>query len=325
MAKPDGDKAAHDSDVDRNILEKIFGRILIILKFSWAVIKDAYFNTFFKDNVSLMAAAISFYAVLSIIPLLLVFISVSGYVLESSEQAFQQVSDFLIAVIPSSATSIIEFLHNFVQKKNVFGAIGLVGLIWAGSRIFAVVEDSVNVVWKVEEGRAFWKSKILSLGLVPASVLTLIMSILLTAIFTIATKRTVPIIGLSISELTFFWRLLQLIIPILASIILFTLIYKFLPNRHIPLLSALVGAIVAAVFWEAAKILFDIYVQKYASYTKVYGSFGTLVIFVFWIYYSAFILLVGAEVGLAFENRRTKSEFMNIFQKIDWLSKDTKR
>ncbi|MBD3170419.1 MAG: YihY family inner membrane protein [candidate division Zixibacteria bacterium] len=299
-----------------------FSRFKGFWKVVWNILRDVYENTFFKDNVSLMAAAISFYAVLSIIPLMLVFVSIFGYILQSSEAAFQQVADFLVTIIPSSTTSIIDFLHDFVRKKGFFGAIGIVGLIWAGSRIFSAVENSINVVWKVESGRPFWKSKILSLVLVPASVLVLIFSIILTAIYAFAAKMTIPVLNINITDLSGIIKILQFVVPVFFSIVLFTLIYRFVPYRDVPWLSAVIGAVFAALFWETAKYLFDIYIKNYADYSKIYGSFGTLVVGVFWIYYSSFILLIGAEIGFAFEEHRTRSDFMRVFKKIDWLDED---
>ncbi|MCP4631340.1 MAG: YihY/virulence factor BrkB family protein [candidate division Zixibacteria bacterium] len=311
------DRLLNNQRLLNKFLYDLLRRTISFLKFSLAVLKDVYTHTFFKDNVGLMAAAISFYAVLSVIPLLLVFVSISGYVLNSSEYAFQKVSEFLVALIPSSTTSTINFLHDFINKKVVFGAIGIGGLIWAGSRIFAAVENSVNVVWKVENGRPFWKSRILSVIMVPASILALILSIILTAIYAFASKLTVPFLNLSLSEISTVGRALQVGLPIVISIVLFTLIYKYMPNREIPFLSAAIGAVFAAMFWEIAKLLFDIYVKNYTDYTKVYGSFGTLVIAVFWIYYSSFILLVGAEIGVAIEDNRKHSYFLNAFKKMD--------
>ncbi len=302
-----------------NRIKALGGKFMALGKFLLGVFQDAYIHTFYRDNISLMAAAISFYALLSIIPLLLVFISASGYVLNSSEDAFQKVADFLIAVIPSSTTSIIDFLHDFVRKKVVFGAIGLGGLIWAGSRIFSAVENSINAVWKVEQGRPFWKSKLLSMILVPVSVLALILSIMFTTLYTFASRKPMPIINISLSEISLLGRIMQVILPILISMIVFTLIYKYMPNKNIPLMSASFGAFFAAIFWEAAKLLFEIYVRNYTNYTKIYGSFGTLAIAVFWIYYSSFILLLGAEIGCAFDEKKKKSDFLNLFKKKDWL------
>lgn len=313
------DAIKNGKHIGKDKIKQASSRFVSFWKFVGAVVKDVYIHTFFRDNVSLMAAAISFYAMLSIIPLLLVFVSISGYVLNSSEYAFQKVSEFLVAVVPSSTTSTIEFLHDFVRKKVIFGAIGIAGLIWAGSRIFSAVENSINVVWKVEAGRPFWKSKLLSMILVPASVLVLILSIMLTAIYAFAAKMTVPVFNVSLSEISGLGHTMQIIIPIVVSMLLFTLIYMYIPNRSIPLISAVVGAVFAALFWEIAKLLFDIYVRNYADYARVYGSFGAMVIMVFWIYYSSFILLLGAEIGVAFEEHRKRSDFMNVFKNIDWL------
>jgi len=140
---------------------------------------------------------------------------------------------------------------------------------------------------------------------------------MLTAIYAFASQRPVPIINISLSEIGLLSKMIQIVLPVIVSMVLFTLIYKFMPYRYVPLLSAIVGAFFAAVFWEVAKILFDVYISNYTDYSKVYGSFGTLVVAVFWIYYSAFILLLGAEIGWAFDERRKQSEFLNLFKNFD--------
>lgn len=282
-------------------------------------VKDVYLQAFMRDNISLMAAAISFYALLSIIPILLVFVSISGYIMHSSEAAFQRVSEFLVTIVPSSTTATLDFLKDFVRKKNVFGGIGILGLIWAGSRIFAAVENSINVVWRAEKGRAFWKSKILSVILVPGSIVALILSIALTAIYTFAIKLSVPFINLSIIEISYIGRAVSLVAPVILSIMAFTMIYKFIPNRTIPWGPVIVGAIFAGISWEVAKVLFDIYMRNYTNYTRIYGSFGTIVIAIFWIYYSALILLLGAEIGVVLDEYRRRADFLRVFDRIDWL------
>ena len=101
------DAIKNGKQIGKDKIKQASSRFVSFWKFVGAVVKDVYIHTFFRDNVSLMAAAISFYAMLSIIPLLLVFVSISGYVLNSSEYAFQKVSEFLVAVVPSSTTSTI--------------------------------------------------------------------------------------------------------------------------------------------------------------------------------------------------------------------------
>lgn len=283
--------------------------------FAWSLVKGTYVHTFFVDNVSIMAAAISFYAILSIIPLLLIFSAISGYVLESSTAAFQKVLQLLIKVIPASATDITGFLSSFVRKKAVFGVIGILGLTWAASRIFSVIENALNVVWKVDKGRPYVKSKLLSLVLVPLSVLVLVASVLLTAVYTFVTHQTIPVLNFSLHDVGYTTKVLQIGIPLCLGVLLFFILYKYIPNRRVSNSAALMGALFAGVSWEFAKLLFDLYVKHYTNLERIYGSFGTLVVMLLWIFYSAFIALVGAEFGATFEEVSRKYKFFEIFKR----------
>jgi membrane protein len=269
-------------------------------------LKETFLHTFFKDNCSLMAAAISFYAILSFIPLFLVFISAAGFILHSSDQALAAVTMLLLKTFPTSTTAVFKILSDLIQRKMVFGIIGLAGLVWAASRIFSAVENSMNIVWKVQKGRAYWHSKFISLLLVPISVLILLSSLAFTAFYTVAKNLTIPLIGIKVSEATLVSKLFAILFPIILGFIFFFLIYKIIPHRKVDTKAALIGAICSSVMWEAAKLLFDIYIRHYAHYQKIYGSFGTLVVMFFWIYYSAFIVLIGAEIGSNYEEVKTK-------------------
>jgi membrane protein len=266
--------------------------------------KETFLHTFYRDNCSLMAAAISFYAILSVIPLFLVFISVSGFILHSSTQAFEAVTNLLLKTFPTSTTAVFKILSDLIQRKTVFGLIGLAGLTWAASRIFSAVENSMNVVWKVKKGRAYWHSKFLSLLLVPISVLIMFSSLAFTAFYTVAKNLEVPLIGLKVSEAAFMSKLFAILLPLILGLVMFFLIYKIIPYRKIDTKAALIGAVFASGLWEVAKLLFDIYIKNYANFQKIYGSFGTLVVMFFWIYYSSFIVLIGAEIGSNYEETK---------------------
>jgi membrane protein len=263
--------------------------------------KETFLHTFYKDNCSLMAAGISFYALLSVIPLFLVFLSVAGFILHSSEQALASVIILLMKTFPSSTTAVFKLLSDLIQRKAVFGLIGLAGLIWAASRIFSAVENAMNVVWKVKKGRAYWHSKFLSLLLVPIAVLIMLSSLAFTAFYTMARHLTIPLIGLKISEATLLSRFFAIFFPLILGFILFFLIYKIIPYRKVYARAALIGAICSSVMWELAKLLFDIYIKHYAHFERIYGSLGTPVVMLIWIYYSAFIILIGAEIGSNYE------------------------
>jgi len=253
-----------------------------------------------------MAAAISFYAILSVIPLFLVFLSAAGFILHSSEEALSSVIILLMKTFPASTAAIFELLSHLIQKKAVFGVIGLAGLMWGASRIFSAVENAMNIVWKVKKGRSYWHSKFLSLLLVPIAVLIMLSSLAFTAFYTVARHLTIPLIHLELSEATFVSRLFAILFPLILGFILFFLIYKIIPYRKVSTKSALIGAICSSVMWEVAKSLFDIYIKHYAHFEKIYGSLGTPVVMLIWVYYSAFIILIGAEIGSNYEEVKGK-------------------
>jgi membrane protein len=264
-------------------------------------LKETFLHTFYRDNCALMAAAISFYATLSFIPLFLVFMSVAGFVLHSSDQALVAVTTLLIETFPASTAAVFKILSDLMQRKTVFGLIGLAGLTWAASRIFSAVENAMSIVWKVKKGRAYWHSKFLSLLLVPIAVLIMFSSLAFTAFYTVARNLTIPLIDLNVSEATFVSKVFAIVFPMALGFVLFYLVYRIIPYRKVSPKAALIGALCSSVMWEAAKLLFDIYIKHYAHYQKIYGSFGTLVVMFFWIYYSAFIILIGAEIGSNYE------------------------
>lgn len=282
------------------------------LSFFLTWMKETFLHTFYRDNCSLMAAAISFYAILSVIPLFLLFISVSGFILHRSDQALQAVTDILLKTFPDSTVAVFGVISDLIRAKTVFGLIGLLGLTWAASRIFSAVENAMNVVWKVKKGRAYWHSKFISLLLVPISVLIMLSSLAFTAFYTVAKDLRVPLIGLKVSEAGLHSKLFAVILPLVLGLVLFFLVYKIIPGRKVDTKAALIGAACASGMWEVAKLLFDIYIKNYAHIHKIYGSFGTLAVMCFWIYYSSFILLIGAEIGSNYEETKSVTQLQNL-------------
>jgi len=117
------------------------------LIFLWSWFKETFIHFFFKDNCPLMAAAISFYAILSLIPLFLLLISLLGFVLHSSEKASSSAYFLLVKTLPLSTATSFKLLFRLIEKRGVFGLFGILGLTWAATRIFSVIEQSLNSVY----------------------------------------------------------------------------------------------------------------------------------------------------------------------------------
>jgi membrane protein len=272
--------------------------------FNW--VKETFLHTFYRDNCSLMAAAISFYAILSVIPLFLVFMSISGYVLHSSKQALQAVIIVLWRTSPTSIADGFQVITDLMAQKTVFGIIGILGSTWAASRIFSAVEDAMNTVWKVEKRRSYWHSKFLTLLLVPLTVLVMLSSLAFTALYTMAKNIEIPFIGLKLSQAHWISQISVVLLPLVLGMVMFFLTYKIIPNRKVSWQAALIGALCASGLWEVAKFLFDVYIQHYGNFQKMYGSFATIVVMLIWVYYSSFILLIGAEIGSNYEETKRR-------------------
>ena len=270
-----------------------------IFFFTW--MKQTFLRTFYTDNCALMAAAISFYAMLSVIPLFLVFMSISGYILHSSKHALEAVLMLLWRTSPVALADGFKILSDLMDRKAVFGAIGILGLTWAASRIFSAVENAMNIVWKVPRGRAFWHSKFITLLLVPITVLFMLSSLAFTALYAVAKNIEIPLIGLKLSQAHWIGQSLVILSPLVLGVIMFYLTYRIIPNRRTSGKAAFIGAVCASVMWELAKYVFDIYIRHYGNFQKTYGSFATIVVTLIWIYYSSFILLIGAEIGSNYE------------------------
>jgi membrane protein len=253
-----------------------------------------------------MAGAISFFTLISFIPLFLLTISALGYVLHSSDKAGLSIFKFLADNMPTSTVDTFTLLRGVIDKRQVFGLIGILGMIWAGSRIFFAVENSMNMIWRVERKRPYWKSRSLALILVPITVIVMLISVFLTSIYTTARNITIPYINLSLADSSLITQFLTLFFPLLTGFLFFYVIYKFIPYRKINNLYAVVGAIFASLMWEITKFIFDFYILNLAQYKIIYGPLTALIITFIWIYLSAFILVIGAEIGSNLEKVHQK-------------------
>lgn len=155
----------------------------------------------------------------------------------------------------------------------------------------------MNIVWRADKKRPYWKSRSLALILVPTTVLIMFISLLFTSIYATAQSIVIPYLNFSLAESSFLTQSISLFFPLLTGFIFFFVIYKFIPYRKIGNLYAAIGAIFASLMWEITKFIFDFYILNLAQYRKIYGPLAALIITFLWIYLSAFILVIGGEIG----------------------------
>jgi membrane protein len=249
------------------------------------------------------AAAIAFYGLLSFGPVILVVLAIGGLVLSGQADLMATIKENLTVLFPAAHNELLDQLTSFVAKSKVFGLVGVVGLLWSGSRVFASLDISLNEVWRVAQTRPYWRHRLLAMGLVPLLLLVFMSSMAITSVYSLITgSQWASNSGLS--ELPLIADVIRYVIPPILSWAIFFGLYWFLPARRIPARSAIIGSAVAAALWELAKLIFDVFLRNFGRMDTVYGTAAGIVILMLWFYYSAMTFLVGAVVGASDMDRR---------------------
>jgi membrane protein len=166
---------------------------------------------------------------------------------------------------------------------------------------------NINRAWSQAEERGFFKGRLVALAMVGALAALLILSVLSTAAFNLLPRMHVPLLGSLSLYKTAMWPLATGILAWLFSFGLFVALYRWVPNTSVPWPAALWSAGVAALLWEGAKRGFTWYLDAgLARYSLVYGSLGTVIALMFWLYLSAWITFFGAHLTAAIADHQRK-------------------
>jgi membrane protein len=262
---------------------------------------------FKEDKLQHWAAALTYYAVLSIFPALLVMVSLVG-LLADPARVTKVLTDTVSQLGPSTAANTFQGpIEQLTANRGGAGVMLIVsvgGALWAASGYVSAFTDASNTIYEVEEGRPFWKLKPLQL------VVTLVL-ILMAAIVALALVLSGPIVaalggalGLSDTALTV-WRYAKWPAMVVLVVVIFGVLYYTSPNAKpsgIRWVSG--GAVVALVTWIVASIAFAIYASNFGSYNKTYGTLGGAVVFLLWLWLTNIAILLGAEFNA--ETERAK-------------------
>lgn len=265
--------------------------------------REAARRVLFEDTLAMHAAAIAFYGLLSFGPVLLVILSLGGLIFSGQENLLAALRAQLAHVFPSAHEDMLRQSTSFVSRSKVYGLLGLAGLLWSGSRVFASLDTSLNAIWRVKNKRPYWQGRLLSIGLVP---LLLLLFMGLLAATSLQNLLEGAAVGSALGDGTFpllpdFTR--HVAPPLVSWAVLFSLFW-LLPARRILVRSALIGSAVSALLWQVARLAFDVYLRNVDKMDAVYGTATGLVMLMMWFYYSAMTLLLGAVVGAADLDRR---------------------
>ena len=258
----------------------------------------ATFREVLDDNIMGLAAQTAYYFFFSLFPLILFAAPLLGLIGDKQEM-IQAVMQRVAGTLPGDA---LDLVRNVVQDVVLAeGAPGLMSIgallaAWAGSNIFNALIDALNRAYDVEEGRAWWKKRLIALASVIAAGV-----VLLTATSIMLGGATIAEwlgrqLGLGESGVTV-WAFLQYAVALALLIGTAWMIYYFLPNIRQDRTQVLAGAIVATLLWILVTLLFRAYVVNFGAYSKTYGTVGGVIALLTWMYLSMLVLLVGGELN----------------------------
>lgn len=253
-------------------------------------------DSFNRHHGPLLAAAVAFYGLLSLVPLLSLGVALLAELAGGSETALNTLQNVLAQIVPGNQEVVYKTVSDLKHGSGLAGLIGLGGLLISASAVFSTLEEALNGIWHAPAHRVWWKQKLVAIGTALSTIVLMFCSLAITSALAWLKNRVVPGTETRVSDIPFVWQLVGAAVPLLLSISTFTLIYKIIPNRPIAWMRALIGGLFAGTAWEIAKYLFAVYLAKFAQYSKVYGSLAAIVSLMIWAYYSSTILLIGGEV-----------------------------
>ena len=259
------------------------------------------------DDATHMAAGVAYYALFSLFPLLLGLIAVFSFFLES-DTVRAELTEFVIDFLPGSEAFVHDNVQAVFQLRGALGLVAILGLLWSGSAIFGAVNRAVNRAWDVHQDRPFYIGKprqlVMALGIG-------ILFVLSTGIATFV-RVAGRLAEFDVSALAFLVDTLGRVLlqgsSFLFTLMIFLILYKYLPNTRTYWRFIWPGAVVAGGLFELAKYIFITYLNAFATYDTVYGSIAPVIVLLVWTYVSALILILGAELSSEYGRLKTGTE-----------------
>lgn len=269
----------------------------LAVRMSGTILREAV-KSFFRDNCFNLSAAVAFYTMISVIPIIFLIFFVSVQVLGSSEAAYRAVMEFLKEINPYVEEQGLQEIRRLSERGSYFGWLGLGFLLWMSTMFVSSLETAFTIIFKVETRRNPLRSFVMSVSVIPVGFCAIL--------FYVAVNASASYLELSkITALIVNSAMIRYIIPLSVIVLFFTLIYKIIPNRAVPFPEALLGGMICTLFLEFAKYLFGLYLALGGNPAGfVYGSLKALMYVVVWVFYIASITLFAGEIVSAVLQRK---------------------
>ncbi|MFG6118845.1 MULTISPECIES: YihY/virulence factor BrkB family protein [Thalassobacillus] len=257
--------------------------------------------SFNKDDISGMAAQLSYFFLLSLFPFMIFLVTLLGYMRLSQERLL----DFIHTYAPQETyTMIQENLAELMASQNSgLLSIGIIGTLWSASNGVNSIMRAFNRAYDVEESRSPFVGRIIAIVLTISMIGVIAVAFLLPVFGRMVGVYLFSMFGLSEGFLEL-WNALRWVISSIIFFLVLMFLYMLAPNKYIKIKQAFPGAVFATVGWQIVSLLFSFYVTSMGNYSATYGSLGGFIVLMIWFYISGIIIILGGEINAILRRRK---------------------
>jgi len=258
------------------------------------------------DHCPLMAAAMAFFGLLSLFPLILAAVAILGRSVAGSPQVLEAFHTFVAGFFPGASRQIINEISAVGRNDNAttLGIVAIASLVWSGRAYFDTLASVLNSIWPGARPRSFWRHQLALWSLFGLAGLLWLFSTAATIALSTLQSFSARLPNLFWNRAPYVWTALGHLVSWLLTLCLFLVLYRFLPNVQSRRRKRVIwgAAVAGSLGWELAKWFFSAVISHNLSrYQTTYGSVAGVVLTMLWMYFSSLILLFGAEAAAVYE------------------------
>jgi membrane protein len=254
------------------------------------------------------AAAIAYYAIVSVFPLLLLLIGIVGFLLK--EDSAERIVGLAWRYLPAGSLHLVrENITAVIQSRDSISVLSFIGLVWSASLMFDAINEAVNSAWGVRHPERYVISKLKSILMMTLLLFFVMISLAMTTQAALFARFGSLLLRVPAGEWLWSlghnaWSILGQLASVILTVGVLTVLYLYLPRLKVQLQDVLPGALQAGLLWEVSKHAFVWYITAVADFGKVYGSISAVLVLLIWTHVSALILIWGGEFSAEYTRFR---------------------
>ncbi|MBH1940317.1 YihY/virulence factor BrkB family protein [Mobilitalea sibirica] len=265
------------------------------------------------DHVAAFSAQAAFFIIISFFPFIMLLLSIVRYFPFEESTMLKVFTQVFPTAINSLIVSVISEIYDTTSSGTLISVTAITAL-WSAGKGFLAILKGLNSVYEIKETRKYILLRISS------AVYTLVFAVMLIAsmvLFVFGNRlylwieQKFPVLR----DLALLIISLRTIVGLVTLLIFFLIIYIAIPNRKTKFMNELPGAMVCAAGWMGFSYAYSFYIDNFANYASMYGSLTAIVLFMLWMYFCMYILFIGAEINLLFENKALMQKIKQLYKK----------